>query len=392
MILNKLVVDNFQGHVHSELEFSPHVNIITGDTDSGKTSLFRALVKAVRDTPHGAEFISTWSDDCTISVELDDGTIVNRVVSGKKDSEGKTQVDKHSYQITQEGHTEAYTGFGMTVPQDVIEAFKMPLIPVGKDEIDLNFSDQHKPYFLVKKEHGLARVKLFSKLSHADVLEDTRGEIKTLERSLKSTINTQKELLTRTNKDIEEFSTFKAAKPFLVEAKSLIVAIEKKKKVMEIAKSIIDIQVQIKTLQLQIGELSCILTQQEILLSRTIIVMEQQLNLSSTYHMYQKLKAQEKMFPDMGLVGNTLTQAEVILSSLSSKVKELQSIKTLMNGYETTLYAINVAEKDLVDCYNKGKLMQKEFIEVLKTNNICPTCHSTMGNESVEYLTGGFFQ
>lgn len=391
MKISKLIVDNFQGHVHSELEFSPNVNIITGDTDSGKTSLFRAMVKAVRDTPHGAEFISTWADDCTISVELDDGIVVNRIVSGKKDSEGKVQVDKHAYQIIQDGNTEAYTGFGMTVPQDVISAFKMPLIPVGKDGIDLNFSDQHNPYFLVKKSDGLARVKLFSRLSHADVLEDTRGEIKTLERSLKSTINTQKELIKSTNRDIEEFSKFKDAKLFLVKAKELIVEIEKHKKVMAIASDIGAIKLQISILELQMDELFGIFTKQEILLSKATTLIDQRTKISDAYQQYQKVKGQEKLLPDMELLSSKLALCSTVLEDASSKFKEMQSLKSLINEYNNIVNSIKVSEVDMVEYYRKGKIIQQEFTELLKVNNICPTCHSIMGEDSVEYLTGGFF-
>lgn len=41
--IKKLVVDNFQSHEHTEVEFGPGLNVIVGPSDHGKSALVRAL-------------------------------------------------------------------------------------------------------------------------------------------------------------------------------------------------------------------------------------------------------------------------------------------------------------------------------------------------------------
>jgi exonuclease SbcC len=42
--IQKLKIKNFQSHHDTEIEFGPGINVITGTSDAGKTSILRAIM------------------------------------------------------------------------------------------------------------------------------------------------------------------------------------------------------------------------------------------------------------------------------------------------------------------------------------------------------------
>ena len=56
-MIKNLKIVNFQSHEDSSLEFSDGVNIFTGNSDCGKSSIMRAIIWALTNTPHGDSFV-----------------------------------------------------------------------------------------------------------------------------------------------------------------------------------------------------------------------------------------------------------------------------------------------------------------------------------------------
>ena len=55
--IDKIILENFQSHKYSELEFVEGLNAIIGSTDSGKTAIFRAIKWALYNEPQGDYFV-----------------------------------------------------------------------------------------------------------------------------------------------------------------------------------------------------------------------------------------------------------------------------------------------------------------------------------------------
>ena len=62
-MIDKISIKNFQSHPNTELELDPGINVITGSSDNGKTSIFRALYWIIYNRPSGNSFISNWIKD-----------------------------------------------------------------------------------------------------------------------------------------------------------------------------------------------------------------------------------------------------------------------------------------------------------------------------------------
>lgn len=61
--LQELELVNFQGHVLSYFEFHRHLNIITGTSNHGKSSIVRAILWATQNEPYGVDYLNWYKDE-----------------------------------------------------------------------------------------------------------------------------------------------------------------------------------------------------------------------------------------------------------------------------------------------------------------------------------------
>ena len=59
-MIQSLQINNFQSHKYSVMELHKGVNVIIGPSDSGKTTILRALRWLVWNRPSGDAFRSDW--------------------------------------------------------------------------------------------------------------------------------------------------------------------------------------------------------------------------------------------------------------------------------------------------------------------------------------------
>ena len=62
-MLIQLVIENFQSHEKTALEFCSGINTIVGSSNSGKSAILRALYWVVYNKPGGFGFSSHWNLD-----------------------------------------------------------------------------------------------------------------------------------------------------------------------------------------------------------------------------------------------------------------------------------------------------------------------------------------
>lgn len=112
MGISKISISNFQSHKDTTLDLHPGVNLIVGQSDSGKTAIIRALKWLATNRPLGDGFVS-W--DCkgktVVEVLLDDGAII-------KHEPGK-------YSLTNGKDKQEWSAIGTTVPEAVTQALNL---------------------------------------------------------------------------------------------------------------------------------------------------------------------------------------------------------------------------------------------------------------------------
>lgn len=165
--INRLVIDNFQSHEHTVIEFGKGLNVITGPSDQGKSAILRALKWVLYNEPRGTEFIRHGASTARVSIELSNGY---EIIRERSKSRNKYTV------ISPDGTVQSFEGFGNEVPEEVIKAHGIPKVTLDKDlKSSLNIADQLESPFLIA-ETGAVRAKAIGRLTGVHIIDNAIRE------------------------------------------------------------------------------------------------------------------------------------------------------------------------------------------------------------------------
>lgn len=110
-MIKSIVLQNFQSHKDTTLDLHPGVNLICGSSDSGKSSIIRALKWLATNRPLGDGFVSWGSKkDTYVTVFADDFNIVHQ---------------PGFYSLTNKEVSNSWNAIGTTVPESVVQALNI---------------------------------------------------------------------------------------------------------------------------------------------------------------------------------------------------------------------------------------------------------------------------
>lgn len=187
-MIQTLTIKNFQSHRDSHLEFVPGLNVIVGSTDSGKTSIIRALRWLVWNRPGGEAFRSDWGGDTRVEVEVED-TIeksLSHLIARFKSKE-----ITNGYSI----NTKVLNAFGTGVP---------PIIQKELNITEVNLQMQLDAHFLLSKSPGEVAA-YFNKVAHLEKIDTATRYIMSGLRDLE---RSQKQDVAEIETLEEEFTTY----------------------------------------------------------------------------------------------------------------------------------------------------------------------------------------
>jgi exonuclease SbcC len=154
-MLDKLSLSNFKTHKDTVLEFSPGINVITGDSGHGKTNILWALNWVLNDRPRGKGYIRRGQNGAIVSCDVQDNDVKSSVTRTRNKHE-------NSYVIEQNG-----------VKQDPLTTFgkdTLALVSSVLDMTDINVQKQRNQHFLVYSPPGqvAAFIRSITKLDEID--------------------------------------------------------------------------------------------------------------------------------------------------------------------------------------------------------------------------------
>lgn len=166
-MIKSIQLKNFQSHQDSKLEFGPGINVICGQSDSGKSAIIRAFRWVIENRPGGGSFISNFSEgECQVIVETNDGFIARE--KSKK---------VNSYWLNEQ----EIKAMGQDVPEEIAKALNM--LPV-------NIQYQMDSPFLLSQGSG-AIAQYLNQTVKLDVIDhatsNIRKQILDVNQNLKST-------------------------------------------------------------------------------------------------------------------------------------------------------------------------------------------------------------
>lgn len=170
-IIKKVIINNFQSHENTVIDFKDGLNAIVGESNNGKTSILRAIRWCFDNDPHGSDFITTGKNDCSVTVVFNDDTSITRSrtrnESGLYSIVSKTvQPDGSVVKWSQD-----YKGFGNSIPVEVTNVHQMPEVPITKDlSTHLNMMSQLDGPFLVT-ESPQSKAAIIGRLTGTQVID-----------------------------------------------------------------------------------------------------------------------------------------------------------------------------------------------------------------------------
>ena len=149
--LRELELKNFQKHSSLKLELTPGLNIVAGPTDSGKSSIFRAIRWLLTNRPRGIDAYRTYRSQGPISVSMvfEDGEV--KRIKGAKEND---YILKIGDEVT------TFSTVKTDVPLEVKEFLKIP---------DFVLQGQHDQYYLLQSSPGEV-VREIQKLVDLDII------------------------------------------------------------------------------------------------------------------------------------------------------------------------------------------------------------------------------
>ena len=144
--IKEVIIKNFQSNEDTHLTFDEHMNVIVGETSSGKSSILRAMLWCLYNSPKGSDFITTGQSKVSVKLIFSDGTAIERV---------RTRTSSGEYIVTQpDGTVVTYKGFSHDIPAEVTETHQMPEVQLAKDvKAKLNVSTQLEGPFLLSESN-----------------------------------------------------------------------------------------------------------------------------------------------------------------------------------------------------------------------------------------------
>jgi hypothetical protein len=162
-MIKSLRGQNYQSHRDTYIELSPGVNFFTGQSDSGKSSIFRMLKWVATNRPLGESFVSWGSskDETEVEIALDDATVIH-TPGGYSLIKGKDRQD--------------WSAVGTGVPETIMQALNLST---------LSFQSQMDSPFLLSSSPGeVART--LNEVADLDKIDSTLVNINRMARDNRS--------------------------------------------------------------------------------------------------------------------------------------------------------------------------------------------------------------
>lgn len=193
-MFQKLILRNFQPHRKLVVKFDEHVTCIIGPTDTGKSSIIRALRWLCLNSIKSKRFISWWAKRCSVTLHVD-GHIIKR----SKGKENLYFLDKQEFKA-----------FGTTVPEPIAK-----ILNVSEE----NFQRQiDPPLWLASSPAQVGRE--LNKIVNLDIIDLTLSNVSKAKREAQAKVKSLISVRNTLKKEAEDLE-------WIVECKRDVERLEK---------------------------------------------------------------------------------------------------------------------------------------------------------------------
>lgn len=143
-MIQSIHIENFQSHVDTRIDLSPGVNVITGETNNGKTSILRAIKWVTQNRPRGDSMLTRQpktgkgkpqAKPCRVTITTERGAVTRIREKG---------FNGYALRVG-DAPERRFEDVGASVPPEVSEVLNLG---------DVNVQEQLADFFLIKQSGG----------------------------------------------------------------------------------------------------------------------------------------------------------------------------------------------------------------------------------------------
>lgn len=369
--IKNIELKNFQKHADLTISLVNGVNVIHGDSYTGKSCAVRPIKWVFFNEPKGDVVRKEEGDKFTkktsVKITFENNgkeIIVERVKSNSINSYIVYKGDKKD---------KVYDSVGKTIPEDVKKLLGVSTLDIDKESLILNVANQITLPFLFDKS-GTFRMKLFNKLTGASIIDkvfqslnkDIFG-LNRKEKSEKEHLTETKTNLEKTKVEVEEKQKFHGK--FSGKYNQLKKTLEKYKT--------------LKTYMLELKNIDSGLLDTEEKLKNIKSIDEEKLAiLRYSAEQLEKLQTfsdeYEQLDKNLKTVNNDLNNikiANIDTVDLKVKAEKIERLRKIKIELETAEKGIANTENKITTCSDKIETDKQLYKELLKKCGTCPTCN-----------------
>lgn len=416
---------NFQSHANTKLNFDESVNVIIGPSDSGKTAVIRAMKWIFFNEPSGTDMIKKGEDSAKVTLKLNTGF---KIIRGRSKSKNYYEI------ISPENETQRFEGFGLNVPQEIIDLTGINKIDLGNMKKSLNIAEQLESPFLITESPSI-KANALGKLAGVDIIDKALGnlskdiyEINSDRKSIEKEIKDQEDILKnfeylkdekvkierleyifnqvdeytsklnilnnlknkydnnleKTNQTIKYLKKFENLDELFLLYENMSYKVNNLKLYSNLNSRLLYTDSKIKELEILLNKID---TDKISNIYSNILEINKNLekyksaykNLVNINKQINQLEESLKKYPDILYVDKLLVE----LSSLNFKKEKLSNLKNSLNNINQKLEEGNNYIEKLISNY---KIAINTYIELLKESGTCPICYNKIDDEHIERI------
>ena len=342
-MIQSIHIKNFQSHKDTYIEFSNGINILVGQSDSGKSSILRALNWVSNNKPSGDSFRSNWGGDTSVKIVLDDGNIIERI----KDKDNIYKLNDLEFK-----------SFGQDVPEEIKKAINFS---------DVNFQYQMDAPFLLSKSPGEV-ARYLNKIVNLDEIDLSISNISSLLRKKNQEKEFKENNLTNLKKEKEGYNWINSAERLLKRAEKLEEEIVEGDKVFDEISLLIE---DIEELEIKKDRINNLLKSKR-LLNRAIFLDEKVQELEeSGYNISRDIKNIEEIENRIKEIDEFLVCRREVDNALKLS-NEIELLEKEGNKLKRDISEIDKLENRYISVADELEELKKEFNLLMP--DICPLC------------------
>lgn len=348
-MIELLQLQNFQRHSKFQVKLDPHITVIVGPSDAGKSSIIRALYWVAFNHPSGISFIKDESKGSCVTVKTSKDTIKRR----RSKTVNHYELNGTKLEALKRGE----------VPDRVEDALRLNKI---------NFQLQHdSPLWLSESAGQVAK-----NLNEIVNLELIDAVLTTLSRQLRSSMSEASVCFSR----LEKARSDKAKLEWVSEAEEALIELEQLEKELEdvqrqetqllaICTPLLSAVKSIKSIQSVTDPVTAELT----------VIEEYEGKITSTSKSINRLSTQ---ITELEEAEEFVSEVESVLSSLDLDVKEVDEVLSKGTKSKQLLSTLEPLVSQMVRLNDEVTTTQKELTETefeLSKVKTCPVCGKDLG-------------